>query len=134
MTKDGSCKLHWLRAYYITGDDMRGSNIFSKIAKAAAEGKKHFPFTTGKNKYDFIDVGDLADMIVAASVQDKVNGIINVCSGTPISLAERVESFIKERHFDITLDYGAFPDRVYDSPAEWGDNTKIMQIMAHVHE
>lgn len=73
-------------------------------------------------------------MIVAASVQDKVNGIINVCSGTPISLAERVESFIKERHFDITLDYGAFPDRAYDSPAEWGDNAKIMQIMAHVYE
>lgn len=30
MTKDSSCKLHWLRAYYITGDDMRGSNIFPK--------------------------------------------------------------------------------------------------------
>lgn len=130
-TKDSQCKLHWLRAYYITGDDLRGNNIFSKIAKAAQEGKKTFPFTTGKNKYDFIDIDDLAEMIVAASVQDKVNGIINVCSGKPVSLADRVEQFIRERHFDIQLKYGAYPDRKYDSPAEWGDNTKILEIMTN---
>lgn len=129
MTKDGNCKLHWLRAYYITGDDMRGSNIFSKIAKAAMEGKKEFPFTTGKNKYDFIDIDELAQMIVSASVQDEVNGIINVCTGRPITLAEKVENFIKEHHYDIKLKYGAFPDRAYDSPGEWGNALLINRIM-----
>ncbi len=129
MTKNGNCKLHWLRAYYITGDDMRGSNIFSKISKAAMEGKKDFPFTTGKNKYDFIDVDDLAEMIVAASVQNKINGIINVCTGHPITLAEKVENFIKEHHYDIKLKYGAFPERAYDSPGEWGDASLINRIM-----
>lgn len=129
LTKNSNCIFHWLRAYYITGDDMRGSNIFSKIAKAAAEGKKTFPFTSGKNKYDFIDIDELAKMIVAASVQDKINGVINVCSGHPVSLAERVEEFIKERNFDISLQYGMFPDREYDSPAEWGDNSKIKKIL-----
>ena len=128
-TKNSHCILHWLRAYYITGDDFRGSNIFSKIVKAASEGEKTFPFTTGKNKYDFIDIDELADMIVAASVQDKINGIINVCSGKPVSLADRVEKFIKERNLDIRLVYGAYPDRSYDSPAEWGDNSKIQKIM-----
>lgn len=127
--QNSQCKLHWLRAYYITSDDERGSNIFSKIVKAEKEGKRTFPFTTGKNKYDFIDIKELAKMIVAASVQDEINGIINVCSGKPISLSEEVESFIKEHGYNIKLQYGVFPERAYDSPAEWGDNSKISKIM-----
>lgn len=129
LTEEKNCILHWLRAYYITGDDLKANNIFSKIMKAAIDGKKEFPFTTGKNKYDFIDVKDLAKMIVASSMQNKVNGIINVCSGKPVSLAEKVEDFIKEHNLDIKLVYGAFPDRAYDSPAEWGDASKIKAIM-----
>ncbi|BAQ32466.1 NAD-dependent epimerase/dehydratase family protein [Bifidobacterium scardovii] len=119
----------WIRAYYIVGDDARGNSIFSKLLAAAQEGKKTFPFTTGKNKYDFINVDVLAKQIAAVVSQDEVNGIINCCTGQPMSLAERVEQYIAENHLDITLDYGAFPDRPYDSPAVWGDNTKIQSIM-----
>lgn len=129
FTKDKNCVLHWLRAYYITGDDLKANNIFSKITKAAMEGKKEFPFTSGKNKYDFIDVNDLAEMIVEASIQDKINGIINVCSGKPISLADKVESFIKEHGYNIKLNYGVYPERSYDSPAIWGNAEKINKIL-----
>ncbi len=120
----------WIRAYYITGDDKFNRSIFNKIAEAVEAGKKVFPFTTGKNKYDFIDVKDLAHMISMTVLQDEVNGIINCCSGNPVSLADKVENFIKENNFDITLEYGAFPDRDYDSPAVWGDNSKINKIMS----
>ena len=37
--------------------------------------------------------------------------------------------YIKQHHLDIRLNYGAFPDRPYDSPCTYGDNTKIKQIM-----
>ena len=128
-SKDKDVNLHWLRAYYIYGDDMRGSSIFAKLCQAEEDGKTEFPFTTGKNKYDFIHVDQLATMICAASVQSEINGIINVCTGKPISLAEKVESFIKEKNFKIKLKYGAFPDRPYDSPGTWGNPTLINKIM-----
>ena len=127
--KDKDVNLHWLRAYYIYGDDTRGSSIFAKLCQAEEDGKKEFPFTSGKNKYDFIHVDELAKQIELASVQDKVNGVINVCTGQPMTLAEKVESYIKEHNFKIRLKYGAFPDRPYDSPGEWGDATLINQIM-----
>jgi len=127
--KDKDVNLHWLRAYYIYGDDMRGSSIFAKLCQAEEDGKEEFPFTSGKNKYDFIHVDELAKQIELASVQDKVNGVINVCTGQPMTLAEKVESYIKEHDFKIRLKYGAFPDRPYDSPGEWGDATLINQIM-----
>ena len=122
-------KVNWLRAFYITGDDKRGNSVFSKILDAEDRGVKVFPFTSGKNKYDFITIRELAEMIVAASVQTEFSGIINVCSGMPISLAERVESFIKDKNLSITLEYGAFPDRAYDSPGVWGDASIIQKIM-----
>lgn len=128
-TKDKNVAVHWLRAYYIYGDDARGSSIFAKIVQAVEDGKTTFPFTSGKNKYDFIHIDQLAQQIVQASVQDQVNGIINVCSGEPISLGDKVESFIRDHQFEIKLDYGAFPDRPYDSPGVWGDPEKIRQIM-----
>ena len=97
------CALHWLRAYYITGDEAHGSSIFAKLAQAEQDGKASFPFTSGKNKFDFIDIDELADMIVAASVQRDINGIINVCSGVPVPLGERVEQFLREKQYRIRL-------------------------------
>lgn len=119
----------WLRAYYIYGDDTRNHSIFTKICAAAEAGQKTFPFNTGKNKYDFITVDELAGQIAACVMQREVAGIINCCTGQPISLADKVESFIKEHGFDIKLDYGAFPDRAYDSPAVWGNAENIERIM-----
>ena len=128
-TAQKDCILQWLRAYYILGDDRKNNSIFCKLLNAADEGKKTFPFTTGKNKYDFITVDELAHLISAAVMQNEINGIINVCKGEPISLAERVEQFIKDNSLDIKLEYGVFPDRPYDSLAVWGDCSKIRNIM-----
>ncbi len=119
----------WLRCYYILGDDLRNNSIFCKLLQANSEGKKFFPFTSGKNLYDFITVADLSQQIACAVSQTEVNGIINCCSGHPMSLAERTEQFIKDNKLEISLEYGAYPDRPYDSPCVYGDNTKIKQIL-----
>ena len=91
-TKSHGCVLQWIRAYYIVGDDLKSNSIFAKLRTAALEGKTHFPFTSGKNKYDFIDIDDLATQIAAVVGQKEVTGIINCCSGQPVSLADRVEA------------------------------------------
>lgn len=122
----------WIRAYYIFGDDKYASSIFAKLQQAASDGKKTFPFTTGKNKYDFIHIEKLAEMISQVALQKEVTGIINCCSGKPVSLAEQVEWYIKENKLDIKLEYGAFPDRAYDSPAVWGNSEKIEKIFANI--
>ena len=122
--------LQWIRAYYIVGDDKFGNSIFSKLLAAAEEGRTTFPFTTGKNRYDFISVDELARQIAAIVDQTEVTGVINACTGEPVSLAERVEAYIRDNGLDITLEYGVFPDRPYDSPGVWGDPTKIRRILA----
>lgn len=129
ITDSAGVSLKWLRAYYIVGDDEMGNSIFSKIIAKVNAGEKSFPFTMGKNLYDFIDIDELAEQIACASIQDEIEGEINCCTGKAVSLADRVEAFIREKGFDIKLVYGAFPDRKYDSPGVWGDSTKIEKIM-----
>lgn len=128
--KSNSILLQWLRGFYILGDDKKNHSIFSKLLQADEQGQELFPFTTGKTKYDFINVDELVEQISKAVTQTDVTGIINCCSGNPMTLAERVENFIKDHKLKIRLNYGVFPDRPYDSPIIFGDDKKIKQIMS----
>ena len=134
LCKQNDVKFQWLRGYYIVGNSQYGSSIFSKITAAEAEGKMEFPFTMGQNQFDFIDYEDFCEQTARAVGQDEVLGVINICSGHPEKLADRVEQFIKENGYGIKLKYGAFPDRPYDSKAVWGDSRKIEAIMKGGHE
>nr|AOP02849.1 hypothetical protein YS394-orf12 [Streptococcus suis] len=119
----------WIRGFYIVDNSGNGSSIFAKITHAENKGEKYFPFTQGRNQYDFIDYEDFCKQVVAIASQNKINGIINASSGYPQTLANRVEKFIADNDYNIALEYGVFPDRPYDSKAIWGNATKIEEIL-----
>ena len=79
---------------------------------------------------ELTDIPVLADMISEAVLQTDIDGVINCCTGNPVSLANKMESFIKDNGLSIRLEYGAYPDRPYDSPGVWGNPDKINLIMA----
>ena len=120
-------RFQWFRGFYIVGAMANGNSIFSKIVQAERRGDLTFPFTTGTNQFDFLDYDDFSNYLAKAVEQEKVLGVINICSGRPERLADRVERFIKDNGFKIKLEYGKYPDRVYDSKAVWGDGKKIRQ-------
>lgn len=134
ICKQNDTVFQWFRGYYIVGNSKYGASIFSKITAAEEEGKHSFPFTSGQNQYDLIDYSDFCIQVVATVTQDKINGIIIICSGYPEKLADRVERFIKENNYKIRLDYGAFPDRPYDSKAIWADGRKVKEILKMLKE
>ena len=129
ICKETGVKLQWLRGYYIVGNTHKGCSIFSKLTAAAEAGDETFPFTTGQNQFDFTDYELFCEQVAKASMQDEVLGIIECCPGKPTKLADRVEKFISDNGYTISLAYGTFPDRPYDSKAVWGDSRKIDKIM-----
>ena len=129
LVKNTETKLQWIRGFYIVDNTTKGCSIFSKIMQAAADGKKTFPFTSGINQFDFLDFDEFCRQVAAVTLNDSEFGVINACCGKPDTLASRVERFIKDNKLDIKLDYGAFPDRPYDSLAIWGDNSRIKKIL-----
>lgn len=129
LAQEKNIVVQWLRAFYITGDDRHNHSIFTRIIQAVERSESEFPLNSGKNRYDFIHIDDLAKMISASMLQSEETGIINCCSGVPVSLSEKVEEFISSNKYNIKLKYGAYPDRPYDSPGIWGNNTKINRIL-----
>lgn len=126
--KERNVVFQWLRGFYIVGNTEDGCSIFSKIVQSNKEGKAEFPFTMGLNQFDFLDYDVFCKYVADTVEQEDITGIINICSGRPEKLADRVERFILENGFSIKLKYGAFPDRPYDSKAIWGDDFKIRMI------
>ena len=131
LCEQNNKNFQWLRGYYIVGNSKFGSSIFSKITAAAESGEHKFPFTMGRNQFDFIDYKEFCKQVALSVTQTEVNGIINICSGQPEKLSDRVERFIKDNGYDIELEYGAFPDRPYDSKAVWGNSKKIEKIVSN---
>jgi len=129
ITSELPVAFKWLRAYYIVSDDPNGVNIFARILQAATRGDATFPFTSGKARYDFIDIAELARLIALVSVQDTITGIVNVATGTPVSLGEAVQNFINQNGLAIELEYGAYPDRPYDSPEIYADITELNHVL-----
>ncbi len=121
--------VQWIRTFYIYGDNENNNSIFTKLILAEKNREKFFPFTTGKNKFDFIHIDLLSQYVVKTILQSKITGIINCCTGRPVMLKEKVEEFIKINKFNIKLDYGKFRERTDESPAIWGSNKKIKEIL-----
>lgn len=128
LCNEKKVNLQWIRAFYIVDNSLYGSSVFSKISKAAKDGDITFPFNSGKNLYDFLDYKDFCNIVGKIVSQNRVNGIINACSGEPVRLSERVCRFIDENNYNLELEYGRYPDRVYDSKAIWGNTDKLKLI------
>ena len=129
FTRKDEVNIIWLRAFYIYGNDRSNPSVFGKISMAEHKGDTTFPINSGKNKYDFISIEELSEQISFATIQNKYFGIINCCSGKSKSLSQMLEEYIQKNMFKIKLDYGKYPDRPYDSPEVFGDNTIIETII-----
>ena len=53
-------------------------------------------------------------------LDDQLNGIINCCSGIPISIRNLVENYLKENNKHIKLNLGYYPYPDYEPMAFWG--------------
>ena len=125
--------IKWLRGFYVYGDDAGGGNsIFSKLIEFDKT-TGSINLTKGDHKFDFIEVNLLARRIALAAIQSEVTGIINVCSGKPMSLKEAIENYVASNNLKLKLNFGAYPERPQEPKIIYGDTTKISKIVESVN-
>lgn len=122
--------LKWMRGFYIYGDDACSKSIFGKIYRNSKQQLGEVDLTRGTNKFDFIHISELARMISAVSLQTEVTGIINTCSGQPLSLKNAIMNYVKENRLDIKLNFGKYPEREDESPCIFGNNDIVEAILS----
>ena len=91
--------------------------------------KKRFNMTAGEQLRDYLPVEKVAEYIVKISLQNKVRGIINCCSGKPISIKKLVENYMINKKNKIELNFGYYPYTDWEPMVFWGDTAKLNKIL-----
>ncbi len=83
----------------------------------------------GEQVRDFLPVETVAHYLTLIALQDKVTGIINCCSGEPITVRKMVEDYLERRGRSIPLNLGYYPYPDYEPFRFWGDPSKLKSII-----
>ncbi len=129
LQKIKNFNLKWLRLFYAYGKGQSPKNLLSQLDAAIKNNEKAFNMSGGEQLRDYLPVEILSEYIVKISLQNKITGIINCCSGKPISIRNLAENYIREKGADIKLNFGYYPYPDYEPMAFWGDNLKLLQII-----
>jgi dTDP-6-deoxy-L-talose 4-dehydrogenase (NAD+) len=119
----------WLRLFYVYGKGQHPSSLLSQLDDALDRGDEIFTMSGGEQLRDYLPVEQVAKYITKIALQNEVLGVINCCSGKPISVRKLVENHMKKRGKTIKLNLGFFPYSDYEPMAFWGDNTKLKRVI-----
>ena len=129
LAKGRKFQFRWLRLFYMYGRGQGQNSLFSQLDKALQHGEVSFNMSGGEQVRDYLLVKTAAAYIVKASLQNKITGIINICSGEPVTVKQQVMNYLKERNASIALNLGFYPYADYEAMQFWGDNRKLMSII-----
>ena len=118
----------WLRLFYMYGKGQSPSSILSQLETALQKGETTFNMSKGDQLRDYLPIEQVAKNIVNTSLQNNITGVINSCSGTPISIRELVENYLEQKQKNIHLNFGYYPYPDYEPRNFWGDAGQIKKI------
>ena len=115
----------WARLFYLYGEGQAENSLLAQLKKAVERGDRVFNMSGGEQLRDYMPVADVAKHLVSLAMTNSDNGVVNVCSGKPISVRKLVERWIKENNWSIDLHLGYYPYPEHEPMAFWGDRTKL---------
>ncbi|MFX1310997.1 MAG: NAD-dependent epimerase/dehydratase family protein [Promethearchaeota archaeon] len=122
-------KFKWIRLFYMFGEGQTPKSIIPQLNIALENNEKVFNMSGGEQLRDYLPVEKVAEYIVKISLHRNFTGIINCCSGEPISIRKLVEDYLKSKNKSIELNLGYYPYPDYVPMAFWGDNTKLRSVL-----
>ncbi|MGD9638580.1 MAG: NAD-dependent epimerase/dehydratase family protein [Alphaproteobacteria bacterium] len=121
--------LKWVRLFYLYGYGQSPKSILSQLDKAISDGDKTFNMSGGEQLRDYLPIETVAYNMVKILEHKSFDGIVNCCSGSPISIKDLVASHIAEKNSDIKPNLGFYPYPDYEPMTFWGDNTKLQGLL-----
>ena len=83
----------------------------------------------GEQLRDYLPVEKIAEYIVKIALQKKVTGIINTCSGKPVSIKKLVNDYLAKKSKNIELNLGYYPYPEYEAMEFWGGTDKLKKAI-----
>lgn len=121
--------LTWGRLFYMYGKGQANNSLYSQIEDGVLRGDSVFNMSGGEQLRDYLPVTEVAQGIVRLALSGNDVGIINICSGKPVSVRSLVEQWVRENGWEIALNLGYYPYPDYEPMAFWGDATQFHKIL-----
>ncbi len=121
--------LTWARLFYMYGDGQNPKSLLPLLDKAIQAGETSFNMSGGEQLRDYLPVETVARYLCRLTEQQANIGLVNCCSGLPVSVRRLVETYLQERNVSLTLNLGYYPYPDYEPMAFWGDATKLRTLL-----
>lgn len=121
--------LTWARLFYVHGAGQSPNSLYSQLRRAALAGEARFPMSGGEQLRDYLPIAAVARYLVALATGNCDAGIVNICSGQPVSVRALVESWIAENDWSLAPALGDFPYPDHEPFAFWGSTRKLHDLL-----
>lgn len=108
----------WCRLFYLYGEGEAEARLVPYLHARLRAGEPA-ELSSGTQIRDYLDVREAGRMIVAAA-RGGVEGAVNICSGTPVTVRQLAEAIADEYGRRDLLRFGARPDNLTDPPCVVG--------------
>ncbi|MCK1342251.1 NAD(P)-dependent oxidoreductase [Bradyrhizobium sp. CW11] len=129
LQQDKPFTLQWMRLFYMHGEGQNPKSVLAQLDRAIDEEAPFFEMSAGDQLRDYLRAEDVADnFVLALESSESCSGVINCCSGKPISILDLVSQRCQARSSHIELRRGYYPYPDYEPLAFWGCPTKLNNL------
>jgi dTDP-6-deoxy-L-talose 4-dehydrogenase (NAD+) len=132
LTSEYPFTLQWARLFYLSGPGQHTGSLLVQLQRALDRGDEEFPMSGGEQLRDYLPVENAAAEIVGLVEHPEQSGIVNICSGKPISIRRLAEEYVAASGKKIRLKLGQYPYPDYEPMAFWGGRSRF--LTEHVDE
>ena len=122
--------MKWIRLFYLYGNGQGKKTLWGQLEEAVDNNLKEFNMSLGEQLRDYILIDYAAECITRIALQNNITGIMNCCSGKPVSVRRFVENFFNERGIHMKLNCGYYPYPEFEPLAFWGDADKMKKLLS----
>jgi len=79
----------------------------------------------GEQLRDYLAVETMAERLVQLATMAVNPGVVNVCSGEPVSVRRLVDGWLATNSWNIALELGRYEYPAHEPLAFWGDRRKL---------
>jgi nucleoside-diphosphate-sugar epimerase len=98
--------LLWGRLFYVFGEGQNPRTLYGQINKTIKNKKKNFYISKENPIRDYLEVRNVAKIIISLIKKTNKNDIINICSGRPVSLKKLINNWLKKKKFKKKIKFG----------------------------
>lgn len=120
--------LQWMRLFYMHGPGQNPRSLLAQLDAAIDRGDDNFDMSPGDQRRDYLSIREVVCDLADTVESPKCSGIFNVCSGSPVTVADLVQRRCRERGRFPTLNFGVHPYPDYEPFSFWGIPGRIAKI------